>query len=217
MTPEETTNPGETNATGIVRPHDCVIAFGIPTNREGFDDRLRKKTSDYALHFCNFPEYSEYYVNFVRYLDMLKPALRDAGVRVVHDVTSRGFAELFKRHRVVVLFSHWAVMDRRFPQGAIELCEGLVDVGEIVRAVPRDFDGYLDLCTCFPENQIDALLSARPRCRVKFFRKKAKPNLQLYFYGVLFQLLQETPMRYPEALARTRADLIGRAHEGDAV
>ncbi len=209
MSRKETTIPHETDDTRAIRPHDCVIAFGIPTCKEGFEDRLRKKTSDYARHFTKHPEYSGYHLNFVRFLETLEPGLHDAGVTVARDVTSWVLAELFKWHRVVVLFSHWAETDPRFPLGAVELGEGLVDIDTIVEAVPRDFDGYLDLCTCFPENQVEALLHARPRCHIKFLRKRAKPKLQLYFYGALFHLLHENPMSYPEALAQTRSELIG--------
>ncbi len=201
----------------IIRPQDCAIAFGIPTCQHVFVDQRdnMKREHDY-VRYSKYPEYTEYYSGFVRFLDELEPGLQDIGVRLAYDVTPWDLTELFQQYRVVILFSHWTDADPEFPLGAVELGEGLVDIDTIVEAVPQDYDGFLDLCTCSPPNLIDALLYARSRCRLKYTEKEdAKPDLWLYFYAKLFQLLHEKPMSYPDALARTRSNLIGEAQDGD--
>ena len=166
------------------------------------------------MQYAEFPVYAEFYSKFVFILDELEPALRDIGVKIIRDTTSFDLARLFESHRVVVLFSHWEGANQEFPLGAIELSGGLVDIDAIVHAVPEDFDGFFDLCACFPEKLVEALVHDRPLCHVKFIRMQAAPDLLLYFYGELFQLLHEQPMPYPDALARIRAKLIGETDEG---
>ncbi len=164
----------------IVTPHDCVLAFGIPTCQGGFEQRLKYGTSDYARRYSNKDGrgiWYEYYVSFVQVLNELEPGLRDIGVTVAHNVTSEEFSKLFKKYRVIILFSHWKNEDKDFPLGAVELDEGLVDIDTIVDAVPQDYDGFLDLCVCHPENLPSALLTERPKCSVKYLHHAAKPDI----------------------------------------
>lgn len=203
----------EAGAATVVNPRDCAIAFGIPTCQMGFEGRLKYGTCDYLLRFSGW---SEYEVRFVRFLTELEPGLLEIGVTVVRDVTASSFAELFERHRVVVLFSHWNDEDPDFPLGAVELNEGPVAIDTIVNAVPQDFDGFLDLCVCHPKHLAVALGEARPRCRVKRLDNIAQPDFWLYFYGTLFHRLYESPTSYSKALVRTRDELIGKAQDGKA-
>lgn len=206
----------ESDTATVVGPRDCAIAFGIPTCQKGFEGRRQYGTSDYILppRFSGWPEYEW---RFVRFLTELEPGLLEVGVTVARDVTSRDFADLFNRHRVVVLFSHWIDEDPHFPLGAVELHEGPVDVDTIVDAIPQDYDGFLDLCVCHPKNLAGALGHARPRCRVKRLDAKAEPDFWLYFYGTLFRRLHEKPTSYSRALVQTRAELIGETRDGETL
>src|SRR5688572_16099213 len=140
----------EADGATVVSPRDCALAFGIPTCRAGFEGRLKYGTCDY-IRPDRFSGWSEYEMRFVRFLTELEPGLREIGVTVAQDVTASSFAELFDRHRAVVLFSHWNDEDPDFPLGAVELNEGPVAIDTIVNAVPEDFDGFLDLCVCHPK------------------------------------------------------------------
>ena len=192
-----------------VRPSDCALAFGIPTCEWSFYGALKRDTSHYASKYSSYPEYSEYRrQSGVWLLEAITPALVSAGVNVVTDLTLNDLENLFLRHRVIILFSHWIPPVDGFPQGAVELSDGPAGVEDVIASIPEQFDGYLDLGMCFPESLVEALLAERERCHVKFLRHDADPTILLYFYGELFLLLSKHSMPYADALIRTRKHLL---------
>jgi hypothetical protein len=91
----------------IVKPADCILAFGIPTSREDFLKDLESENKDFAGTIPG--KWPQYEVAVMRVLQEFLPAMRDLGVHIVHRLTIRDFGNLFRESSVkaIVLFTHW--------------------------------------------------------------------------------------------------------------
>lgn len=91
----------------IVKPEDCVFAFGIPTSKEDFLKDQNSENKDFARTVKgNWLQYKTGVVNILR---AVEPIIRDLGVRIIHRLTFRDFAGLFKdrKAKIILLFTHW--------------------------------------------------------------------------------------------------------------
>lgn len=165
----------------ITKPTDCAFAFGIPITEAAFLKARRSPRADYVRQWRGgWPEYDQCFAADAR---RFAKSLEVWRVETVHDATLSQFGRLLSAgHTVVTLFSHWT-------EDAIEFGEGLVDIPSIVNIVPKDFSGFLDLCTCHPTALVDALKEHRPLCFVKSVRGKSRPTRWLQFYRVLYHEL----------------------------
>ena len=82
----------------------------------------------------------------------------------------------------------------------IELADGLVSSEEIVRVVPTDFKGIMDLCVCHPVGLVAQIKQKCPDCLVKYTNTDATPLWWLYLYEAMFKILPTQP-DYFQALA----------------
>lgn len=176
----------------IVRPENCVLAFGIPTSYEGFSKAL---DGSYKGDFILNTVWEKYYFEIVSHLEIVEPVISKFGARVLHDVTLAGFGSIFSDDPpdVAILFSHWK-------DQSVEFADGLAHVSRIIEQVPLGFSGLLDLCVCHPENLAIRLRHSRPNCLVRFTNKIATPYLWLYFYMTVFKILHENNVTYLQAL-----------------
>lgn len=171
----------------IVKPENCVIAFGIPTTREAFYNHLKLRREFASMYF----EWSRYNHFVAAIFARVEPALRELGVRIRTEITLSQFGQLFTgEFDVVILFAHWR-------QGAIEFADGLAEVSSIVPAVPREFNGLLDLCVCHPTDLVIALERTRSNLLKKYLgERKATPRVWLNFYVALFTHLRDENVTY---------------------
>jgi len=162
-------------------PSDCVLAFGVPTCEEDFNDSLGHRTREYAKqYFGGWQQYDHFFVSPVRrYTEHYK----GYGVEVVFDLRSTGLKSLFEMGSVITLFTHWAAE-------GVELCDGILALPQMVQCVPEGFSGVLDLCVCHPDDLVKILLRDRPLCSVKYLSMRpAQPLFWLAFYAGLYELL----------------------------
>ncbi|MEK6280194.1 MAG: hypothetical protein AABN95_07540 [Acidobacteriota bacterium] len=175
----------------IVKPENCVIAFGIPTCAPAFQRHLTLKR-DFASNYMLLQRYSLYVISV---FDKLKPALLDLGVQIQTDVTLKQFGDLFDgKFDVVILFAHWL-------NDQVEFDDGFADVPKIVVEIKSGFNGLLDLCVCHPRNLVAALQVERQNLLIKsLYQERATPRLWLYFYVALFTYLRDHQATYLQAL-----------------
>ncbi|MCI0561198.1 MAG: hypothetical protein MN733_22155 [Nitrososphaera sp.] len=195
----------------LVRPDQCVLAFGIPVAERTFREDLRAKDKDFAKQFqC----WGKYYREVVSTVEQLEPILRQLGVSVIRDISLRGFGELFGKPdvRVITLFSHWleAVGDE---PARVEFADGLKNISSIVHEIPESFTGIMDLCACHPEELATALRKNRPRCLVKHTQIEATPSLWLHFYRSLFTVLHSSKTTYFEAITKVISEFVKVARQ----
>lgn len=184
------------DSSQVVKPSDCIMAFGIPTSRRAFNEALANPTNrDFVVNCC--PVWEKYDYEIVSEVEFVEPAIKALGARVVHDLTLEGFGELFRRRPgAIILFCHWQ-------NEAIEFADGLKTVPDVIDKVPIDFSGLLDLCVCHPESLAVSLHNSRPNCLTRFTNKAATPAYWLYFYWALFKVLKDSDTTYLDALEAT--------------
>lgn len=178
----------------IIKPINCVLAFGIPTSREGFVEWEGRPEKDFVQGFLGgWPQYDHLVVSI---FNSIEPVLREWKVTVIQDLTVAGLGSLFRnRFDVIILFSHWK-------GDAVELFDGFVDPCGFLKQVPEEFSGLIDLCVCHPCALTLALRRYRNKCLVKDITTKATPGFWLYFYLALFKLLKDEDLTYLAALER---------------
>lgn len=180
----------------IIKPEQCVVGFGIPTSREGF---LRAQASpanrDFVVNNCS--DLRDYEREVLNYTDEMIPVLKGLGATVLPDLTLPGFGQLLKKNPpVVILFAHWRT-------DSVEFNDGLARIEDVIKAVPPDYDGIIDLCVCHPKELALGLRRVRRECVVKFPEDAATPALWLFFYEVLLTKLRDAEMTYLAAVEST--------------
>jgi hypothetical protein len=180
----------------IIKPCDCVVAFGIPTSLEGFR-RARENPAnrDFVINRC--PDARDYQRQIISYTDKLLPVMTALGASVVRDLTLDGFKTLFSQDPpVIILFAHWDA-------DSIEFADGLASIEDVINAVPIEYGGIIDLCVCHPKKLALELRRLRKNCVVKFAEGRTTASFWLYFYVVLFKKLLSSRMTYLNAVSDT--------------
>jgi hypothetical protein len=176
----------------VVKPSDCVLAFGIPTTRAGFRAAEESANADFAKRFLG--GWAQYHAQFVIDLETVEPLLRNWGVTVLHEATLGDFARALEGpFDVAILFSHWH-------EDAVEFRDGLESTSAIMSAVPAAYSGILDLCVCHPLTLVKELRMHRGNCIVKYLATEAAPHYWLYFYRTLFSQLNSRSLTYLGAI-----------------
>jgi hypothetical protein len=176
----------------IVKPSNCVLAFGIPTSREGFYRALDSPHADFVKRFLG--GWPQYHAQFVVDVEIVEPILCKLGVTTIHDATLADFARVVDQSfDVIILFSHWHA-------DAVEFRSGFESVRSLLSAIPSAFAGVLDLCVCHPMTLVSALHRHRPGCIVKYLPTEAAPHYWMYFYRTLFSQLQSRDLTYLTAI-----------------
>ncbi len=185
----------------IIKPNDCVFAFGIPTSKSSFmnDPFIQEKdfTKVYfgeTLHEYDWIKYSEIVLGNIEDIVTCFSKLK---VTIFYDLTLNNFHDLFSNDfKVIILFSHWT-------ETKIEFYDGLYGEREIIPIIPEDFIGFLDLCVCHPESLAIRIRELRPKCLTKYTRTKATPSMWLRFYETVFKCLNESDLPYQQALEKS--------------
>src|SRR5262249_35005078 len=129
----------------VTLPSDCILAFGVPTSEEGFYLSAADPGREYSGQYLGgWPQYDELFVSQVRRYAKRYTAL---GVQVVHGLRSVDVTGLFAKVSVVTLFTHWG-------SSGVELCDGMLSPYGLIKLIPEEFSGVLDLCVCHPDDFI---------------------------------------------------------------
>lgn len=188
-------------ARRIVKPENCVLAFGIPVTKETFLADQQQKDNDFARLFNGI--WQRYFFEIVRYVQKAAPIFTQLGLHIQYDLTLPQFGELCRDSKfdVIILFSHWL-------DNAVEFADGLAETESIITQIPPGFSNFLDLCVCHPESLIIALREHRPNCLTRYIDKPATPKVWLYFYLELFNYLKQQEVTYLQALEGTLARIL---------
>ena len=187
-------------ATRPVRPEECAIAFGLPTDEATFRATSRgSEARSFPRKFAGFGHYED---RFLRPYGRATRSMRRSGVRVVPALSLDVWGELVKSPevQVVILFSHWE-------KGAVELHGGFATPGRIVQEVPEASAKIIDLTVCRSVALADELVRERPECVVRLslteadeLGAKLDPAFWLGFYRALFLSLKRNPRSYIQAV-----------------
>jgi hypothetical protein len=186
----------------VTKPKDCAFVLGLPVTKDDFYRSREMEASDYAKRFWHWPEYCREFLDDYRLLrrELVRfgvHMIEYAGIHDFHDVWNHGY-------HAVVLFSHWN-------GDGIEYREGIVSLEEVVRAIPRETLGTLDLSVCHPQRLVDMLKVTHRPLLTKSIWEPADPKYWCMFYGALFILLQSKEISYPEGLHEIADGFITRS------
>ena len=94
------------------------------------------------------------------------------------------------------------------PGNALELADRLCTAWEFIDAVPKTFDGVLDLTNCNSIILAEALRRKRCGCNAICLTGLAAPNIRITLYKWIIRQLALCPQPYEDAAARTHLALI---------
>ena len=175
-----------------MKPSNCILAFGIPTCKGDFLDAIDSVNRDFVTNSV----WKKYYIEVVSHLEEILPYLKRLGVEVIHGLKLSDLKSLLENNssKVIILFSHWK-------DDSVEFFDGMATSRDIVKEVPRDFEGIIDLCICHPTNLAIKLRNYLPPSSViSYTDKENTPYKWLYFYWAVFTILDDSDVSYPDAL-----------------
>lgn len=186
-----------------IQPSDCAMAVAVPTSRDSYLEHIAApRHRDFVPRIC--PVWAKYQRELVEPFAEVLPRIQGAGVKVVVRATLKDWAALLSDgFAVVVLIAH-------YNSWAVEFYEGMVDIDQVVAAVPQGYEGVLDLCVCHSERLVTSLKLGR-NCLVRFSSASATPSVWAYFYSVLFEVMTAQRCDYLSAVEKATRLLTGRA------
>lgn len=186
----------------IIKPHNCIMCFGIPTSKEGYEEKLHRFEYGYSHLFekkYGRDAFHEYKKQFLNDLVKFTPVLNDLGLRIMYETDIDTFSELFesKRYDVVILFSH-----SNHKRAEIEFHDGFADSAVMVEKIPITFSGIIDLSVCGLLSVVREIRNKRINCIVRYNTEgsKPKPYFWIHFYRVLFDYLKQSNNTYLGAI-----------------
>jgi hypothetical protein len=181
-----------------IRPQDCAILLGIPTDYDGFRRDLGAPNKDLVPNRC--PVWPLYRREVVEPAQRLMATARSCGVDVRADAVLSDISRACDGRRSVIIFAgHWT-------DGRVEFLDGLHPFRAIVEQVPMAFEGFLDLLVCAPDDLAIALRDLRPRSIVRFaMQTNVVPMIWFGVFEALFTSLSEAPRPYMVAFSEITA------------
>jgi hypothetical protein len=179
-----------------MKPSECIIAFGLPTDEEEFWEAKDDVQRDFVRHCC--PVWQVYRADIVAHLEEIGPYYQTLGVKVVQGLKLSSLRGLLtdNSNKVFILFSHWK-------DDSAEFFDGMASSDAIVNEIPSDFKGIIDLCVCHPTKlAIKIRNHLSPDSLVKFTDITNTPYRWLYFYWAVFTIMDDLDVTYTEALKR---------------
>jgi len=183
-----------------LKPSSCTLGFGIPTSLREYDRQKKAHEShgeDHENHDFIFSVERNHYPAVFRF-DRFLPEIAATGARIEPVLTLEKFGALLgEQVSVLTLFAHQK--DDR-----VEFADGLATIPQIVEAVPRDYVGILDLCVCQSPELARRLRYERSNIAlIRYIEKAATPWRWLWFYLILFKILQTENSSWPNAFDKT--------------
>jgi len=98
----------------VIKPGNCLFAFGIPTSKEDFYSDLQKENKDYAklvARICKKTKkdpWQKYKKDIIEVIQEVEPVMKDVGVTVIHQLSLNAFGEILQDNKfdVVILLTH---------------------------------------------------------------------------------------------------------------
>lgn len=180
-----------------MKPSDCILAFGIPVSETEFWDAKDDEGRDFVTNCC--PVWQVYNLDIISHFEELAPHFQRLGVRIIRALRLTDLRDLFidNSDKTIILFSHWK-------DDSMEFFDGMASSDAVVREVPSDFTGIIDLCVCHPMNLAVKLRKhLHPDALVKFTDKTNTPHKWFYFYWAVFTILDESDVSYLDALRKS--------------
>lgn len=186
----------------VIKPRDCALGFGIPTDLASF--AAARDTKDPRRFSASYAwrEYHQLILPFGNFI----PLYERLGVKVAGTLRKGEVQRLFEDDAdVVVLFSHW---DKS--SGQVEFRDGFASADEIVAQIPARRDCLIDLSICHPLGLAEAIERARhPECRIRYADSKIPAASWLAFLSLLFRILYDVDLRYGDALLLATRTWVG--------
>lgn len=193
----------------IIKPENCVLAFGIPTTESDFVENLKSFNKGFSQFFKD--QYGEralkeYIRQILDDLRTIEPILTELGLQIIHKLSLKTFGELFQQSKydVIILFSHWEY-------DLIEFSGDLVGKSAVLDQIPTTFSGIIDFCICTSKSMGIDMRIERPNSLIRISKNEALPYFWLYFYLVLFKHLKQGNKSYIEALGDVVAEFSKKA------
>jgi hypothetical protein len=189
-------------STEFVKPFNCMLGFGIPTNKEEFDLAKTDSKRDFVIPH----NWSKYKFDVVSPIERALPILDQFKFKIIDKgVTLKTFKSMFDvdEVKVVIFVSH------RNDKGQVEFFDGLAETEAIVNQIPEDFNGIIDMTTCLPRSLAIEIREKRPNCLVRFADKKITYPVWMAFFQVVGKILNAKDISYLEACELAMDLLIG--------
>jgi hypothetical protein len=182
----------------VIKPADCTLAFGIPTSLQEYRRyRLAREDHDFISRFGN--QERDFELAVLEYMERIIPAIEQTGARVERAITLKRFGALLcdPSRLVLTVFSHWN-------EDSVEFADGMAPISRIVKEVPLEYSGIVDLCVCNPNDLVMKLRQQRPRIAlIRHTDANLAVGLWLWVYLELFKILQEAELTWLTALETT--------------
>lgn len=183
----------------MLEPQNCNFMFCLPLTIEQFysdlmnlsKDFVRELLSSYKEDGVNY-NWSNYFSNVIKPYQKLKKQFERYGFVFHESVTLENFKNIINNFHVNILFSHC----KHDKNEAIEFFDRLVYKDEFVDSIPRTYNKVIDLSVCNPEQTALELKDKRRLAIVKSSNISIKINYWLYFYGILFDIINKRKVKF---------------------
>ena len=179
-----------------MKPSDCIAAFGIPMSEAEFWDAKDDAGRDFVTNCC--PVWQVYNLDIISHFEEVTPHFERLGVQIIRTLRLTDLRGLFNNNsdKTIILFSHWN-------DDSMEFFDGMASSDAVVKEIPSDFAGIIDLCACHPTNlAIKLRKHLHPDALIKSTDKKNTFHKWLYFYWAVFTILDESNVTYLDALRK---------------
>jgi hypothetical protein len=189
------------------RPSNCALAFSVPLSVTSAQRHLRDPSRDFVRAWYESRSGMaeniiwEEYERIVQYAYTVVEDAKNAGVCVCIDATLADWSALLNQYAVCTLFAHWRDPSPTSP-GMVEFADGLANVDTLLRNMPSDFRGILDLAVCNSVATGSAIKARFPHSTVIMNRGDIKLGYRLVFYRQTLRVLAECDCDFPEAYTR---------------
>lgn len=166
---------------------DWHFVFGLPTNRRGFEKAAW--AGEFVSHpaICEFPRYREMVLDpFER---MIGAMAGRGGIRLTRHASSRQFAAALQGQTAVMLFTHSSGTH-------FEFSDGMVPYGDILRKVPENFGGIVDLVACEPRPFLAALKRRAPAAAGRCVQRRLGVSSWLGYAAAFLMQFSREPTSY---------------------
>ncbi len=169
-----------------VKLKKCAMIIAVPLTELGYYADLRepKEKKDFVRNIGLFNNYKT---------EVISPVIRTAkileaaGVSIFTEATLSDFVRLFDGgFDVIILFTHSC-------NQLIEFRDGLTSAENLVKHIPSDFSGFIDLSVCHPIDLVKTLDRVLPNAICHYIDATVTPVLWMQYFLFLFKQLIDNP------------------------
>lgn len=190
----------------VIKPQQCVFAFGIPTSKQAFLESRFAVGDSYVRKFVDWKQYKTL---FARDAARAQRKAKTLGVNVRRHVSCQEFVALFDgEFDVIILFSHWT-------GEGIEFKGGFGTAAHVVESISNPtFAEFADLTICKSRTFGDQLKRRFIHCTVSVGDVNLSPDRWLAYYLALFKILKQNNLCYFDAVKENLEHFLTRSWMG---